>query len=140
MIVTIPLDVSYSSALRSVVGEIIDFLKQGIHVLVVDLLRPSPRDPQGIHKEIWDQIEDQPFELPPDRPLTLAAYVGDVVKTAYIESVGVGDLMHDMPMFLDVDRYVPVPLESTYQATWASCPEDMRQAVETGVPPDDATE
>jgi hypothetical protein len=27
---------------------------------------------------------------------------------------------------------VPVPLEATYQATWASCPEDMREAVERG--------
>jgi hypothetical protein len=27
---------------------------------------------------------------------------------------------------------VPVPLEATYRATWASCPADMRELVETG--------
>jgi hypothetical protein len=100
--------------------------------LVIDLFPPSVRDPQGIHKAIWDEIEDQKFELPPDKPLTLAAYVADVPKTAYVEPVGVGDVLPDMPAYLDVDSFVPVPLEATYQTTWASCPEDMREAVERG--------
>jgi hypothetical protein len=38
----------------------------------------------------------------------------------------------DMPAYLDPDSYIPVPLESTYQATWASCPEDIREVVERG--------
>jgi hypothetical protein len=28
---------------------------QGIHLLVIDLFPPSKRDPQGVHKAIWDQ-------------------------------------------------------------------------------------
>jgi hypothetical protein len=122
------------SALRSFVEKTIDFLRQGVHLLVVDLFPPSVRDPQGIHKAIWDEIEDEPFELPPDKPLTLAAYVADVPKLAYVQPLGVGDVLPDMPAYLDVDSYVPVPLESTYQATWTSCPEDMREAVERGEP------
>jgi hypothetical protein len=62
----------------------------------------------------------------------LAAYYAGVPKTAYVEPVAVGDLLPDMPAYLDPDSYVPVPLEPTYQATWASCPEDMREAVESG--------
>jgi hypothetical protein len=124
---------SSRSALRAFVEKTVDFLEQGIHLLVVDLFPPSSRDPQGIHKAIWDEIEEKPFELPPDKPLTLAAYVADAVKTAYVELVGVGDVLPDMPAYLDVDSYVPVPLEATYQATWASCPEDMREAVEKGL-------
>jgi hypothetical protein len=42
-----------------------------------------------------------------------------------------------MPAYLDCDNYVPVPLEATYQAAWATCPEDMREAVEHGFPSDD---
>src|SRR5262245_29859786 len=50
------------------------------HLLVIDLLPPTPRDPHGMHKAIWDEIEEEPFELPPDKPLTLAAYVaGDLL-------------------------------------------------------------
>lgn len=125
------------AALRTFVEKTVEFLRQGIHVLVIDLLPPTPRDPQGIHKAIWDEFEDEPFELPPDKPLTLAAYVaGDLVAgiatTAYVEPIGVGDTLPDMPAYLERSGYVPVPLEATYQAAWASCPPDMRELVETG--------
>lgn len=81
---------------------------------------------------IWDEIEDTPFELLPDKPFTLAAYVADMVKVAYVNLAGVGDELPEMPAYLDPDSYVPVPLDSTYQATWDSCPEDMRELVERG--------
>jgi hypothetical protein len=129
------------SALRSFVEKTVDFLRRGVHLLVVDLFPPSARDPQGIHKAIWDEIEEQPFELPPDKLLTLAAYVADVPKRAYVQPVGVGDVLPDMPAYLDPDSYVPVPLEATYQSSWATCPEDMRAAVEGREPlTDESTE
>jgi hypothetical protein len=130
------------SALRAFVEKTVEFLSQGIHVLIIDLFPPSPtRDPQGIHKAIWDEIEEEPFELPPDKPLTLAAYVAGIPKTACLGLVAVGDPLPDMPAYLDLDSYVLVPLEATYQATWASCPEDMRKAVERGGPlPDEDAE
>jgi hypothetical protein len=131
---------SSRSALKSFVEKTVDFLRNGIHLLVIDLFPPSARDPQGIHKAIWDEIEEKPFELTADKPLTLAAYVASVPKTAYVEPVAVGDNLPDMPAYLDWDSHVPVPLETTYQATWASCPEDMREAVETGKPMDDEPE
>jgi hypothetical protein len=37
-----------------------------------------------------------------------------------------------MPAYLDRSAYVPVPLEATYQAAWATCPADLRELVETG--------
>jgi hypothetical protein len=125
------------AALRAFVEKTIDFLRKGIHVLVIDLLPPTPRDPQGIHKAIWDELDEEPFELPPGKSRTLAAYVaGDLLTgsetTAYVELVGVGDLLPDMPAYLDRGGYVPVPLEATYQAAWATCPADLRELVETG--------
>jgi hypothetical protein len=132
---------SSRAALRSFVEKTVDFLKHGVHLLIVDLFPPTVRDPQGVHKAIWDEIEDKPFELTADKPLTLVAYVAGPTKVAYIEPVGVGDVLPDMPAYLDPDGYVPVPLEPTYQATWASCPEDMREAVERGGPlPDEPEE
>ena len=58
------------------------------------------RDPHGIHKVFWDQFKEEPFELPPDKPLTLASYVADYEKVAYVENVAVGDRLVDMPIFL----------------------------------------
>lgn len=125
------------AALRSFIDKAIDCLRQGIHLLIIDVLPPTPRDPQGMYKAIWDEIEEEPFELPPEKPLTLAAYVaGDLLigrePTAYVNLIGIGDALPDMPAYLDASGYVPVPLEATYQAAWATCPADMRELVETG--------
>jgi hypothetical protein len=129
-------------ALRSFVEKTHEFLQAGVNVLIVDLFSPTSLDPHGIHKAIWDEIEEAPFELPSGQPLVLAAYVaGDPSvgrsTRAYVEPVGLGEALPDMPAYLDADHHVPVPLESTYQATWASCPADMRYLVEHGTLPDD---
>ena len=106
-----------------------EMLLNGIHRLVIDLFPPSPRDPQGIHKEIWDQIKDEPFEMPPDKPLTVAAYFAGEPKAAYVDPVAVGDPLPSLPIFLDREIYIPAPLESTYQSTWDKCPAVVKQFV-----------
>src|SRR4051794_23139140 len=82
------------NALRAFVRKASDIIWQGIHLLVVDLFPPSERDPQGIHKPIWDEVAERPFELPADKPLTVVASRAIPTKTAYIEPVAVGD---DLP-------------------------------------------
>ena len=59
------------------VDKAVSALRQNYHVLIVDLFPPGRHDPQGIHGAIWsaiDGVEAADFRLPPDRPLTLAAY------------------------------------------------------------------
>ena len=118
-------------AIRSFVEKTLDFLRRGIHILIVDLFPPSRRDPQGIHKVIWDEVQEEPFELPLDKPLTLVAYSAGVPKKAYIEPVAVGDPLPDMPVFLASDTYILAPLEATYLATWETCPEPLRELIST---------
>ncbi|HUE69340.1 MAG TPA: DUF4058 family protein [Pirellulaceae bacterium] len=122
---------SSKHALRQFVEKAYELLRQGIHLLVVDLFPPSVRDPQGIHKAIWDEIVEEPFSLPADKPLTVAAYWAGDPKTAYVEPIAVGDRLPDSPIFLDLGTYVPTPLEATYQATWDKCPDALREVVES---------
>jgi hypothetical protein len=117
-------------AVRSFARKAVDFLLAGVHLLVVDLFPPSKRDPQGIHKLIWDRIKDEPYELPPGKPLTLASYSAGGTITAYVENIGIGEPLPDMPVFLTPDRYVPCPLESTYQASWAVFPKELKGPLE----------
>ena len=124
------------AALRDFVDKTIDLLRAGIHVLVVDLFPPTPRDPRGIHKLIWDEILEEDFVFPDGKDRILASYKTGGEKTAYIEPLAVGDTLPDMPLFLGEDLYVLVPLEPTYQATWEVSPEELRVAVETGVVPE----
>jgi hypothetical protein len=103
----------------------------GIHLLIVDLIPPGRRDPQGIHKVIWDRLHDEPFELPPDKPLTLASYAVGTEIVAYVEPLAVGDSLLDMPIFLTGDHYVPCPLESTYQTAWEQFPAPLKGPLES---------
>jgi hypothetical protein len=116
-------------ALRSFVEKTVELLYDNINLLVIDPFPPGPRDPQGIHKAIWDEITDDPFKLPDDRKLTLAAYQAAPIKTAYVEPFSVGKALPDMPLFLHNDFYVNVPLEATYLDTWNALPQLLRDLV-----------
>lgn len=121
------------SEFRTRVEKSADLIRQGIHLLVIDLFPPGKRDPQGIHKAIWDEFEEEDIELPPDKPLTLASYDAGPEYVAYVEFVGVGDSLPDMPLFLKPESYVQVPLETTYQATWDVFPAALKGLLETPV-------
>lgn len=115
--------------LRAFVDKAVELLRGGIHLLIVDLHPPGPRDPQGIHRAIWDEFLDNEFALPADQPLTLAAYRADRYPEAFVEPTAVGQALPEMPVFLSLDVYVPLPLEMTYQAAWEAVPAYWRERV-----------
>ncbi|MCI0461409.1 MAG: DUF4058 family protein [Gemmataceae bacterium] len=117
--------------LRAFVEKTTDLIRQNIHLLVIDLFPPSKRDPQGLHKVIWDEFQEEDFELSPDKPLTLAAYDAGPPRVAYVEPVAVGDVLPDMPLFLKPEFYVLAPLEATYQTTWGVFPAALKGLLET---------
>lgn len=117
------------NGLRGFVEKAADMLRAGIHLLVIDLFPPTPRDPHGIHKAIWDEFAEEDFDPPSNRRLTLAAYLGGVTKEAFIEPAAVGEKLPDMPLFLTSSFHVKVPLESTYQSAWEAVPEVWRDVL-----------
>lgn len=115
-------------AVRQFVEKAQDLLTRGVHLLIIDLFPPGSLDRDGIHKAIWDYAEDS-FAPPPDRRLTLAAYMGGDAPEAFVEPTAVGLPLIDMPLFLTPDRYVPVPLEPTYQIAWEAVPAVWREVL-----------
>ena len=115
------------NAIRTFVEKAADILNQGVNLLVVDLFPPTPRDPYGIHKAIWDEFADEPFEVPPDKPLIVASYSSGDFPTAYVDSVGLGDPLPSAPIFLSETRYIPAPLEATYMRAWAVFPALLKE-------------
>ena len=43
--------------------------------------------------------------------------------------IAVGEVLPEMPLFLEPEKYVPAPLESTYQAAWAVFPTPLKDAL-----------
>jgi hypothetical protein len=118
------------SALKSFVEKTAELLDQRIHLLILDLHPPTPRDPEGIHGAIWEQISGQQYAAPPNEPLTLAAYESGLTVRAYVEPVAVGSALPDMPLFLEPGAHVLVPLESTYGRAFAAMPRRWRVVLE----------
>lgn len=116
--------------LRSFVEKAVEALYRGYHLLIIDLFPPSRRDPNGIHGAIWSEISDDPYEQPADASLTLAAYSAGPRKKAYIEPTAVGRELLEMPLFLEPDIYVNVPLEATYQAAYRGVPRRWKAVLE----------
>jgi hypothetical protein len=119
------------NAVRAFVEKAADILNQGINLLVIDLFPPTPRDPYGIHKAICDEFVEEPFEAPPGKPFIVASYIGDDIPTAYVESVGVGDALPSAPLFLSPERYVPAPLDATYEQSYAVFPALLKSMLES---------
>lgn len=112
------------------VSKIDEALRLECHVLLIDLFRPGPFDPRGIHGAIWEEYGPSENDFPSDQTLTLASYLAEKMPEAFVEHLALGDTLTDMPLFLDFDTYVPVPLEATYQAAYRGMPAFWRQVLE----------
>jgi hypothetical protein len=110
------------NAIRSFVDKAVEIINQGVNLLVVDLFPPTPRDPHGLPRLIAEEFGDESFDLPPDKPLTVASFTGGDVPAVYGDSFGEGDAIPAAPIFLSDARYLPAPLDETYNRTWAAYP------------------
>jgi hypothetical protein len=117
---------------NDLVGKSVGLLRAGVHVLLIDPLPPSRRDPHGLHAAVWKELTGKRSVPPADKPLTLASYAarGGSRYSAFVEPVAVGDPVPDLPLFLRPEFHVTAPLEQTYQAAWAGVPDFLREAVE----------
>jgi hypothetical protein len=117
------------------VAKTVEALDFGVHVMLVDLLSPGRHDPRGLHGAIWNQFDEGPYDLPLAEPLTLAAYTARPPVKAYLEHVAIGAPLPEMPLFLHSERYIPLPLEATYQAAYRGVPAFWRDVLEGRRPP-----
>jgi hypothetical protein len=115
---------------QMLVDKAVAALQQGYHLVILDLLPPGASDPRGLHDRLWRELGGGGYDPPPGKPLTLAAYCAGKGVTAYVEPVAVGDALPPMPLFLEPERYVNVPLEPTYAAAYEGVPLRWRRVIE----------
>jgi hypothetical protein len=117
-------------AVERFVHEVATAMMNGIHVAVIDLQKPGKWNPRGMHDVIWRAIGEDGFEPPPEKPFTLASYTGSPDLTCYVKSATIGDCLFPLPLFLDAEHYVHLPLEETYLANYAGVPAKWRAKIE----------
>jgi hypothetical protein len=113
-------------------GKVAALVRNGVHVVVVDILPPGRHDPEGIQAAIWEELDTTPEPTAPplDQPLTFAGYKADDKPTAYISYSAVGRPLPDVPLFLDMVTYVEVPLEQTYVLNYSALPARLKSMLE----------
>ena len=104
-------------------------LDGGIHLLLIDVHPPGPRDPHGIHGALLAEIGTEDYRLDSGRPLTAVAYVGGAVVEAFVAHFAVGEPIPQMPLFLTRENYVRVPLEAAYMAAWEDVPPQYQEVL-----------
>ena len=109
----------------------VDALDAGIHLVVVDLFPPGPFDPQGMHGAIRQRLaeSDEAHSFPAGEPLT-----GQLRRRAacryLLGAPCPAAVLPEMPLFLNSERYVSLPLESTYEAAYQGMPAFWREVLE----------
>jgi hypothetical protein len=116
-------------ALRSSVDKAVAALDGGIHLLLVDVHPPGPRDPNGIHGVLMSEIGTEEYVLGSERPLTAVAYRGGVNVEVFVSHFAVGEPIPPMPLFLTSEHYIQVPLEAAYMAAWEDVPSRYQEVL-----------
>ncbi len=114
-------------------GKVAEFLRTGVHVLVIDILPPTPSAPNGMHAAIWSRLDrdatDDP--LPVGRPFLIAGYQAKRKPVAYLDAVGLGQPLPAGPLFLDDKTwFVEVPLEESYMETYRRLPAYLKELLQ----------
>jgi hypothetical protein len=118
-------------ALRSFLDKAVAALDGGVHLLLVDVHPPGPRDPNGIHGDVMSEIGTEEYVLDRARPLTAVAYTAGARVGVFAAHFAVGESVPQMPLFLTSEDYVYVPLEAAYMAAWKDVPPQYQAILST---------
>lgn len=114
---------------RTFVEKAADLVQQGIHLMVIDLFPPTPRDPSGFPQAIWDQFSIERIPLPPDATRTISS-MDAIEREFFVDFAAPGGVLPDAPLFIRHGRYVNAPLASSYDEAWRSFPKPLKALVE----------
>jgi hypothetical protein len=122
------------TAVQAFVAKVAEFLELRVHLLIIDVLPPTRRAPQGVYGAIWEEFTGREYEPPQGEPLTLTAFESAIEVRTYVEPLRVGSTLTSMPLYLEPGGYVLVPLERTYNEAFAAKPRRWRTVLESANP------
>ncbi len=118
-------------AIRSFLDKAVAALNGGVHLLLIDIHPPGPRDPNGIHGALLNEIGTEEYTLSRDQPLTAVAYTSGVdLVDAFVNHFAIGERLPEMPLFLTREHFIRVPLEATYLAAWEDVPSQYQEILQ----------
>jgi hypothetical protein len=110
----------------------LEFLRGGIHLVLLDLQAPTSLVPAGFHALICEAHAESPLAFPDDRRLQAASYqvLEDGSVRSRVVALRPGDTLPGMPVFLTPHHYVDLPLEETYMTAFGNLARRFRRVLE----------
>lgn len=115
--------------LEQFADKVIEALRAGVHVVVLDLYPHGAHDPHGLHDYVWQRMMAGSYQPEANLPLTLVSYTAGQPVQAWIEPIAVGAMLTPMPLFLTREHYIPLPLEQTYMQAWQGMPARWQEVI-----------
>lgn len=114
-------------------GKVADFLLGGVHVALADVFPPGKHDPGGIHPAVCELLDpDATGDPPPSgRPLTFAGYRAARSPVAFLNYAAIGQPLPSVPLYLDAEMYIELPLEESYTAAFDRLPAVLKSELGT---------
>ena len=114
------------NAMQQLIDKTVSFINDHVNVLIIDPFPPGKSNPQGIHPLIWEYFDDAVYTLPKRKALTVVSYQTSPQLRAHVEAIAVRDRLPDMPLYLNGELLVNVPLERSYAETCELIPPEDR--------------
>lgn len=115
------------SALEALSRKVRTLMSEHVHLLIIDLIRSGKNCPDGLPTYLSFSNFNATPNITEDKPFTLTAVRSGETYEAFVETIGVGDTLTDMPLFLNDSQYIPLPLEKTYESAWQGVPLPWKQ-------------
>ena len=115
------------SALEALSRKVRTLMSEHVHLLIIDLIRSGKNCPDGLPTYLSFSNFNATPNITEDKPFTLTAVRSGETYEAFVETIGVGDTLTDMPLFLNDSQYIPLPLEQTYESAWQGVPLPWKQ-------------
>jgi hypothetical protein len=101
-------------------------LYRGIHLLVIDPF-VDPGSPEHVPSDLWKRLTGRPL-MNNISAGVFAAFAAGPEPEVFVDTVNLGSVLPEMPVFLAPDAYVLVDLDAAYQWAWdgtAKCLKDQ---------------
>ena len=116
---------------QELVDKAVEFIRLGINVLVIICYRRRGEILKGFTRRSGTRSTRSRSTCRPTNGSLWRRTSAGLEKVACVEPIAVGDVLPDMPLFLEPEIYIPAPLDATYELTWSVCPAPLKDAVLT---------